>query len=135
MAFFAFLLFLLFLLVLAAFAVDWYLLRIKSDKSSPPQPSATQSVSTLPPQTKREMDTFLQEIASEKAQTDAVVATAMKQHEHELEQRFAEKGKLKERLSQFARVHELDKALIALWKVSKTTLLGQTEVTLKNGTN
>ena len=47
---------------------------------------------------------------------DAVVTTAVKQHERELEQRFAEDVKLKERLSQFARAHELDKALIAFWE-------------------
>jgi len=43
----------------------------------------------------------------------------VQQHELELEQRFSGDGKhvkLKEQLSQFARMSELDEALIALWK-------------------
>jgi hypothetical protein len=62
------------------------------------------------------MDPFLQDVASTKARTDAAVAAASQQHQRELDQRFDDDSKLKERLSQFARAHELDDALIALWK-------------------
>lgn len=58
----------------------------------------------------------MQQVASEKARTDTAVSVAGQQHERELEERFAEDVRLKKRLSQFARVNELDKALVALWK-------------------
>ena len=61
-------------------------------------------------------DDFLQQVASEKTRTDAAIAAAAKQHEHELEARFGVDVRLKEQLSQFARANGLDTALIALWK-------------------
>lgn len=84
---------------------------MSSDPSPVPQP-----VPPSPTQTLGEIDPFLQQVASEKIRTDAAITVALQQHERELETRFADDVKLKERLSQFARVNELDKALIALWE-------------------
>jgi hypothetical protein len=64
-------------------------------------------------------DPYLQEVASFKTKIDKSVTTAVRQHEQELEQRYendAEHLQLKERLSQFARVADLDKALIVIWE-------------------
>ncbi len=64
-------------------------------------------------------DPFLQQIASEKTHRDTTVSAARRQHERELEERFANDIQLKQRLSQFAKDMELDKALIALWEEIK----------------
>ncbi len=64
-------------------------------------------------------DPYLQEVASFKAKIDKTVTTTVRQHEQDLEQRYendAENLKLKERLSQFARATDLDKALIIIWE-------------------
>ena len=64
-------------------------------------------------------DPYLQEVASFKAKIDKTVTTTVRQHEQELEQRYendAEHLQRKERLSQFARATELDKALIVIWE-------------------
>ena len=64
-------------------------------------------------------DPYLQEIASFKAKIDKTVITTVRQHEQELEQRYkndAEHLQRKERLSQFARATDLDKALIVIWE-------------------
>lgn len=61
-------------------------------------------------------DPFMQQVASEKARTDAAASVALQQHTRELDERFADDVRLKERLSQFARDNDLDKALIALWE-------------------
>ena len=64
-------------------------------------------------------DPYLQEIASFKAKIDESVTTAVRQHEQELEQRYENDAahlRCKERLSQFARIADLDKALIVIWE-------------------
>ena len=64
-------------------------------------------------------DPYLQEVASFKAKIDKTVAITVRQHEQELEQRYendAEHLHRKERLSQFARATDLDKALIIIWE-------------------
>ena len=64
-------------------------------------------------------DPYLKEVASFKIKTDKNVTAAVRQHERELEQRYendAEHLQRKERLSQFARIAELDKALIVIWE-------------------
>ncbi len=61
----------------------------------------------------------MQQAVSDKAHIDEAIITAVQQHELELEQQFAgdvKHVKLKEQLSQFARMNELDEALIALWE-------------------
>ena len=101
------------LLVIVVCVAYWYVRRIKS------QPEVTESLSPSPAQTRPEINQFLQQLASDKAHIDEAVITAVQQHEHELEQRFIDDAKyvkLKEQLSQFARMNELDEALIALWK-------------------
>ena len=64
-------------------------------------------------------DPYLQEVASFKAKIDESVTTAVRQHEQELEQRYENDAAhlhRKERLSQFARIADLDKALIVIWE-------------------
>jgi hypothetical protein len=113
---------LLVILVLSVIAVCvayWYARRAKSDGLSSLQSDVTQPVSPSPEQTQPEIDPFLQQVVSDKAHIDGAVITAVQQHERELEQRFAGDAKhvkLKERLSQFASMNELDEALIALWE-------------------
>ena len=113
---------LLVILVLSVIAVCvayWYARRAKSDSSSPLKPDVTQPVSPSPEQTQPEIDPFLQQVVSDKAHIDEAIITAVQQHELELEQQFAgdvKHVKLKEQLSQFARMNELDEALIALWE-------------------
>lgn len=113
---------LLVILVLSVIAVCvayWYVRRAKSDSSSPLKPDVTQPVSLSPEQTQPEIGPFLQQVVSDKAHIDRAVITAVQQHECELEQRFASDAKhikLKEQLSQFASMNELDEALIALWE-------------------
>ena len=113
---------LLVILVLSVIAVCvayWYARRAKSDSSSPLKPDVTQPVSPSPEQAQPEIDPFLQQVVSDKAHIDEAVITAVQQHELELEQRFASDAKhikLKEQLSQFASMNELDEALIALWE-------------------
>lgn len=107
------------LIVLAACVVYWYVRRARSDRSSSPPPPVPQPIPPSLAQTFGETDPFLRQVASEKVRTDAAVTAALQLHERELEKRFADDVKLKERLSQFARVNELDKALIALWEEIK----------------
>ena len=104
------------LIVIIVCAVYWYLYRAKSVNSSSLKPGATK-IEALP-----ETDPFLQKVASDKADIDKATIIAVQQYENELEQRFAndvKHVKLMERLSQFARVNELDKALITLWEEIK----------------
>ncbi len=104
------------LIVIIVCAVYWYLYRAKSANSSSLGPGASK-IKVLP-----ETDTFLQKVASDKADIDKAVIAAVRQYEDELEQRFANDAKhvkLKEQLSQFARVNELDEALITLWEEIK----------------
>lgn len=107
---------LLALLVIALCVVYWYVRRAKS------QPDVTESISLSSAQTRPEINQFLQQLVSDKAHIDEAAITAVQQHEQELEQRFIDDVKyvkLKEQLSQFARMNELDKGLIALWKEIK----------------
>ena len=111
---------LLALLVIALCVVYWYVRRAKS------QPDVTESISLSSAQTRPEINQFLQQLVSDKAYIDEAAITAVQQHEQELEQRFIDDAKyvkLKEQLSQFTRMNELDKALIALWKEIKYYLL------------
>ena len=107
---------LLALLVIALCVVYWYVRRAKS------QPDVTESISLSSAQTRPEINQFLQQLVSDKAHIDEAAITAVQQHEQELEQRFIDDVKyvkLKEQLSQFTRMNELDKALIAFWKEIK----------------
>ncbi|MCK5435050.1 MAG: hypothetical protein KAI88_00320, partial [Nitrosomonadaceae bacterium] len=107
---------LLALLVIALCVVYWYVRRAKS------QPDVTESISLSSAQTRPEINQFLQQLVSDKAHIDEAAITEVRQHEQELEQRFIDDAKyvkLKEQLSQFTRMNELDKALIALWKEIK----------------
>tara|TARA_Y100001936_G_C16043257_1_gene652994 strand:- start:961 stop:1686 length:726 start_codon:yes stop_codon:yes gene_type:complete len=64
-------------------------------------------------------DPYLQEISLFKSKIDKTVTTVIKQHEQELEQRYendAEHLQRKERLTQFAKSTELDRALIVIWE-------------------
>lgn len=61
-------------------------------------------------------DPFLDEIATIKHQSDVEIEAATREYERDLNERFSNDLKIKERLSQFARQYELDRALIALWE-------------------
>ena len=64
-------------------------------------------------------DPYLLEVASFKAKIDKTVTSTVRQNEQDLEQRYekdAEHLQRKERLSQFARATDLDKALIVIWE-------------------
>lgn len=64
-------------------------------------------------------DPYLREIATFKAKIDKNVTSTVRQHEQELELRYendAEHLQRKERLSQFARAADLNKALIVIWE-------------------
>ena len=74
----------LILVVVAACVVYWYSRRAKPGKTSSLPPPVVQSVPPPPSQAEREKDPFLQEVASQKVRTDAVVAAASKQHQREL---------------------------------------------------
>lgn len=65
-------------------------------------------------------DSFLEQVAFEKKQTESTIAAASKQHEHNLEAQFGDDLKLKARLSEFARTNKLDEALIELWEEIKS---------------
>jgi hypothetical protein len=101
------------LIIIIVCVAYWYLHQAKSSNSSSLELGATK-IEVLPG-----TDSFLQKVASDKAEIDKATIIAMQQYENELEQRFANDVKyvkLMERLTQFARVNELDKALIALWE-------------------
>lgn len=107
------------LIVLVACVAYWYSRRNKDDKPSKSLPPVPQAVAPAAPHSQSDVDPFMQQVASEKAHSDATVSAALQQHERELEEQFADDVRLKERLSQFARTNELDKALIALWEEIK----------------
>ena len=101
------------LAVILVCAAYWYLHRAKS-ANSPSLKSGATKIDVL-----SETDPFLQKVVSDKADIDKATIIAVQQYENELEQRFAndvKHVKLMEQLSQFARVTELDEALIALWE-------------------
>lgn len=98
--------------VLAAVAAFWYWQKNKP-KVTPAPHKAEEPPSIPEPE---EIDPFLQAIALQKVCTDSAIKDAKNQHEHELETRFANDVKLKERLSKFARDNKLDSALSDLWK-------------------
>jgi len=62
------------------------------------------------------LDPFLHEVVAAKQSTDEQVAAATCEYQRELDARFSYDVQVKERLSRFAREHELDRALIALWE-------------------
>jgi hypothetical protein len=96
---------LFFLIALVACVAYWYSRREKfGGRSSAPQ--AVEPVPPSPIHTSEKPDPFLQQLAAEKLSTDAAIAVARQQHERELETRFADDVKIKERLSTFARVNE-----------------------------
>lgn len=106
--------------VLACVAV-WYFRRDRAKErpaaalaqpESPQQPIPTAKA-------KHVVDPFLEEIASVKHEADAQVENATHAHEQNLEARFSEDLKLKERLSRFDREQDLDQALIGLWEEVK----------------
>ena len=104
------------LIVIIVCAVYWYLNRSKSVNSLLLKSGATK-IEALP-----ETDPFLQKVVSDKADLDKATIIAVQQHENELEQRFAndvKHVKLMEQLTHFARVNELDEALISLWEEIK----------------
>jgi hypothetical protein len=98
-------LWILLLTFVVAYAIYWY--------TRPP------NANDFPIESKSVEDPFLQQIASAKTHRDTTVSAARRQHERELEERFANDIQLKQRLSQFAKDMELDEALIALWEEIK----------------
>ena len=60
-------------------------------------------------------DPFLDEIVRAKQETTLQIERASREHEDQFEAQFSNDIELKQRLSQFAREQELDKALVALW--------------------
>lgn len=92
----------LLLTLVLAYGIYWY--------TRPPNVNNSSSES------KSVQDTFMQQIHSVKADSDTTVSAAPRQHERDLEERFAKEIQLKQRLSQFSKDMELDKALIALWE-------------------
>jgi hypothetical protein len=111
-------------IIFAAGAI-WYLVWTAPSKPSTAWKEPSKPSTKLPPVSESEaplgresqstVDSFMQQVASEKARTDAAVSVALEEHERELKDRFADDIRLKENLSQFARDNELDKALVALW--------------------
>lgn len=106
--------FIFLLCVLALFALlywDWRKLgRSTKLKMSA---DAEQKPPTLHP--KVDIDPFLLQVMDAKAEAAASVAAALMAAEKEFADRHSQDLKLKERLSQFARDHRLDAALIKLW--------------------
>lgn len=82
---------------------------------SSPQPRPQAALPQAPPSA----DSFLEEIISEKQRVGRQVEAATKEHERQAEERLSEAFEVQERLGQFARDKELDKALIALWEEIK----------------
>ncbi len=107
------------LIILIACVAYWYSRREKANKTSTTSQPVPEAIAPSVPQSQPNADPFMEQVASEKARTDAAVSAALQQHERELEERFAADVRLKERLSQFARANELDKALVALWEEIK----------------
>lgn len=103
------------LFVLAAVAAFWFWQKNKPNVTPAPH-KAEETPSQSPICEPGEIDPFLQAIALEKERADSAIKDARNQHEHELETRFANDVKLKERLSKFARDNKLDSALSDLWK-------------------
>tara|TARA_B100000686_G_scaffold57111_1_gene61316 strand:+ start:8201 stop:8926 length:726 start_codon:yes stop_codon:yes gene_type:complete len=95
----------LFTLIIAIFCAYWY-------KENYINPDKIKSF-------RINKDPYLQEVSLFKSKIDKAVTTTIRQHEQELEQRYkSDAGHLqrKERLSQFAKDTELDKALIIIWE-------------------
>lgn len=102
------------LFVLAAGAAFWYWQKNKPNVTSAPHKTEEPPYQS-PIRESEEIDPFLQAITLEKERADSAIKDARNQHEHELETRFANDVKLKERLSKFARDNKLDSALSDLW--------------------
>ena len=103
------------LLILIAGTAYWYLQKKNSDKKTVPPCQPFELATESPKRDLEEIDPFLHSVSLEKKCTYYAINNARRQYESELETRFADDVKLKERLSQFAREHELDKALTSLW--------------------
>lgn len=101
--------------VLAAGAAFWYWRKNKPNVTLAPH-KAEEPPARSPIREPEETNPFLQAVTLEKERTDSVIKDARNQYEHELEARFANDVKLKERLSKFARDKKLDSALSDLWK-------------------
>ena len=104
------------LLVVAAGAAYWYWRKMKPEEKSAPQCQPPAQPSNLPTRDSEEVEPFLHAVALEKERTDSAINVAQQQYERELETRFADDVKVKERLSKFARDNELDRALTDLWQ-------------------
>ncbi|MCO5978677.1 hypothetical protein [Ideonella oryzae] len=103
-------------LVLAAGAAYWYWKKSRPHVTPAPQCKAQEPPSQSPIREPEEADPLLRAVLLEKERTDSAISDARHQHERELETRFADDMKLKERLSKFARSQKLDSALCDLWK-------------------
>lgn len=68
------------------------------------------------PKSPKTDDPFLVEVAAVKRQSDVQIETATREHERELDTRYSDDIELRDRLSQFAKQHELDRSLVYLWK-------------------
>lgn len=106
----------LLLLVLAAGAAYWYWQKNRPNVASAPEIKTQEPPSQSPAHDPEEIDPFLRAVTLEKERADSAIDDARHQHERELETRFANDVKLKERLSKFARDQKLDAALSDLWK-------------------
>jgi hypothetical protein len=101
------------LLALVVLAALWLLRKQGRDSQRHTLPGPPAS---SPPDSTSDPDPFLRQVGEAKARMDAEVEGTLQQHERALDARFSNDVKLKERLSQFARTNELDKALIAMWQ-------------------
>lgn len=107
----------LLLILLAACAAYWYVRHgHPKQQSSVPFPASEQTSQVEETKLPTADDPFLNKVDAAKRQSEQQIETATRDHERELDARFADDIQVRERLSQFARQHELDSALIALWK-------------------
>lgn len=120
------------LIIVAACAVYWYSRRLSAPRPPPlaqssfPEPAeqqeqAVEKGSDVDEPSRRVLqeDPFLQRIATEKLIVDEEVSQAVSEYERELDERFSDDIKTKERLSRFAKENGLDRALIAVWEEIK----------------
>lgn len=104
--------------ILLAVGAAFWLFRTKRQK---PKASALPPIPTKvsPPEQPRPeipADLFLGEVAEVKSQVDLQVKSETEARKRELEAQYAEDIKLRDRLSDFAKKHKLDKALVDLWE-------------------
>lgn len=105
-------------LVLIALMVGaWYWFSKRAKRDLPPttrqeEQRPTSSADQIG--TSDSSDAFLAKVVAAKNRSESEVKSVSQQYSRELEARFAQDVKLKERLAKFAKANELDKALIAL---------------------